>query len=212
MIQEFKMTCRAELREQQARREASEWLEEQANAIEDFELEAESSACYRAGKFDVTEHVDSVFKGLSARTFVHRPTSIFAYREWFLKRPGRRVLKLPCHDHPTNAREVAKLLLAGDERVVTGSYLFNGDVDSNAYGCFRVWDLLQDKTLRELEKEIASSKQFLRCCRVRHLKAALKRYAKFREREGLEIKINAKSWKGGIFPMVEQLFSEQLSQ
>jgi hypothetical protein len=46
----------------------------------------------------------------------------------------------------------------------------------------------------ELEKEI-NSKQFLRCCRVRHLKAALKRYAKFRERDGLEIKIKVKPAK-----------------
>jgi hypothetical protein len=103
------------------------------------------------------------------------------------------VLKLPCHDDPRNAREVAQLLLSGDERVIMGSYLFNGDVDPDACGCFQVWDLLQDKTLRELEKEIASNRQFLHCCRIRHLEAALKRYAKFREREGLEIKIKAKS-------------------
>jgi hypothetical protein len=54
---------------------------------------------------------------------------------------------------------VAQLLLAGDEKVITQSYLLNGDVDSDAYGCFQVWDLLQKKTLRELEKEIASNKR-----------------------------------------------------
>src|SRR5271170_4884326 len=105
------MTRQAELRKQEIRRETSEWLEELYDAIEDFEFDAASSVCYRAGKFDVTEHVDSVLEGLSARTFVHRPTSRFAYRKWFFKRPGRRVLELPCHDHPTYARKVAQLLL-----------------------------------------------------------------------------------------------------
>jgi hypothetical protein len=74
-----------------------------------------------------------------------------------------------------------------------GAYLANGNCGT--YGCFSVLDLLQDKTLRELEKEVISSKQSPRCCRTRHLTAELKRYARFREREGLEIKIKAKPQK-----------------
>ncbi len=179
-----------ELRVQEVRREASERLAERAAAIEEFERAA-TPVCYRAGRFNLTEYKDSVIEGLSARVYECRRTFRFAYREWLLKRPGRSVLKLPCHDHPTNAREVARLLLAGDERTITQSYLLNGDVDPDAYGCYQVWDLLQKKTLRELEKEIASNKQFLHCCRIRHLNAALQRYAKFRDREGLQIKIKA---------------------
>jgi hypothetical protein len=186
---QLKAASRAEeLRVQEVRREASERLAERAVAIEEFERAA-TPVCYRAGRFNVTEYVDSVIEGLSAREYWR--TFRFAYREWFLKRPGRSALKLPCHDHPTNAREVAQLLLAGDERVITQSYVLNGNVDSDAYGCFQVGDLLQKKTLRELQKEIASNKQFLHCCRIRHLNAALRRYAKFREREGLQIKIKA---------------------
>ena len=154
-----------------------------------------SSVCYRDGRFNVTEYTDSVTEGFSARLFVYRPNSRFAYRKWFFKRPGKRALELPCHDHPTDARETLKLLLAGDETTITGAYLANEDSDAHDCQCFRALELLQEKTLRELEKEVASNEDFSRCCRIRHIKAALKRYAIFREREGLEIKIKAKPKK-----------------
>jgi hypothetical protein len=52
-----------ELRVQEVRRGASERLAERAVAIEKFELAAASSVCYRAGRFNVTEYVDSVIEG-----------------------------------------------------------------------------------------------------------------------------------------------------
>ena len=92
------------------------------------------------------------------------------------------------------------------------AYLSNGhDVDIDECSCFCPSDLLQEKTVEELELEVEETSRLLTLfaekgvgvvrrhachlvpvrCRLRHIEMMLKRYAKFRDREGLQIKIKA---------------------
>lgn len=161
-------------------------------------------------------------QGLSFRIYIYKlnppekpPTPSTG---WFFKRPGKRALELNLFDDatPRRAREEVGLLLAGDEGAILGAYLHNavGIDDHNC--CLHESDTLQEKTLAELECEVESNRSYLEwvikeegrsamrryaCrlrpirCRLRHLEAMLKRYAKFREREGLKIRIKTKPAK-----------------
>jgi hypothetical protein len=137
---------------------------------------------------------------------------------WFLKRPGHRALDLGDGDGgdidpPELARRWAQRLLDGCENAIVNAYIDNTpDVDKHDCPCFRTSELLMDKTLDELQSDLFWGRRRLASaseegpavvrryachlmperCRLHHLEAMLKRYAKFREREGLKIRIKTK--------------------
>jgi hypothetical protein len=159
--------------------------------------------------------VDSKTERLALREMVykHRPKDEKAAPDlrWFFERPGRRALELCCHreETPREAREQVRLLLAGDEATIVCTYLNNDHgVDANECSCFCPSDLLQEKTVEELGLEVEETSHYLSrwaeegasvirrhaCClvpvrcRLRNIEAMLKRYGRFRDREGLQIK------------------------
>ena len=190
--------------------------------IERFKKTAPPPISYSDDYNDITEYRDPRMQGLSFRIFIYKlnppekPPRL--YTGWFFKRPGKRALELNLFDDatPRQAREAVGWLLTGDEGAILGTYLKNavGIDDHNC--CLHESDTLQEKTLAELECEVERKRSYLdwvikkegrsamsryACrlrpmrCRLRQLEAMLKRYAKFREREGLEIKIKTKPQK-----------------
>jgi hypothetical protein len=189
-----------------------------AVAIEQFKKTTVGvSTRHSDGNYDVTEYPDFKIEGLALRVMVYKRHRKGKKAEpelrWFFERPGRRALEINCRweETPREARERVRLLLAGDEDTIMCTYLNNDhSVDSNECSCFCPSDLLQEKTIEELELEVEEISHYLNrwakegasavrhaChlvpvrCRIRHLKAMLKRYAKFCQREGLQIKIKA---------------------
>jgi len=167
-----------------------------------------------------TSYADGIIDGLSLRDYEQAyATRYFAgqkedlHLRWFLKRPNHRALYLGDKiEAPDEVRRWAQGLLDGRENAIVSAYIDNTpDVDRHDCSCFCTSELLMGKTLDELEVEVFSMHQWLAAaserpsfarrhacilvpqrCELRHLVAMLKRYAKFREREGLEIKIKTK--------------------
>jgi hypothetical protein len=208
------MTDRQKLRnrEQAARRRVK-----LAVAIERFKSTAVAVSTRHSTKHnEVTQYADFLTEGLALRVMVYnqcKGKKAEPQLRWFFKRPGRHALELHCpSDTPTAAREEARLLLAGDESTIMCAYLSNesGGRRSSWYHYFDESDLLQDKTLDEIEKRIAQNKEMLArqaSCRrerfaldwvfpmrrkTKYMEEMLERYKGFMKREGLEIRIKAK--------------------
>ena len=191
-----------------------------AAAIERFkEIATAVSGRHSDENYDTTtEYADPKTAGLALRETVykHRRKGEKAAPElrWFFERPGRRALELHCRreETPREAREQVRLLLAGDEGAIMCTYLNNNQgIDANECLCFCPSVLLQEKTVKQLELDVEKARRILTLfaekgvgvvrrnachlvpvrCRLRHIEAMLKRYAKFRDREGLQIKVKA---------------------
>jgi hypothetical protein len=190
-----------------------------AVAIERFKKTAGGvSARHSTKHYDVTEYPDSKIEGLALRVMVYKHPRKGKKAEpelrWFFKRPGRRALEINCRWEETSreAREQVRLLLAGAEDTIMCTYLSNESSRrrSSWYHYFDESELLQNKTLAEIEERIAQNKEMLArqvSCRrerfaldwvfpmrrkTKYMEEMLERYKRFMKREGLEIRIKAK--------------------
>lgn len=208
-----------ELQRERFKRRQEKYRTKLATEVEKFKKIAAPPISYSEQYYDIAEYADPRTPGLTLRVMALKPNPGRKEERpeirWFFKRPGKRTLELSCFKRtPDEVRKEVAWLLAGDEGTILRTYLNNVDVDSNNCHCFYTSDLLQEKTLEELEDEVEQKRWYLAraaeegpkvlrkftCylrpirCRLRHLEAVLKRYAKFREREGFEIRIKAKPY------------------
>jgi hypothetical protein len=207
---------RAENRKQEVQQSAK-----LAAKVERFKKSAASVSTDRSDEKNVfTSYADREIKGLSLRDYEQAYATVYSgyderelHLRWFLSRPGHQPLDLGDDiDAPDEARRYARSLLDGREDAIVNEYIDNSpDIDKYDCWCFQTSELLVDKTLNELEAEVESRRRYLahvekdaaaarryacflmpKRCRLRHMEAMLRRYAKFRERESLKIRINAK--------------------
>jgi hypothetical protein len=169
---------RAENRKQEVQQSAK-----LAAKVERFKKSAASVSTDRSDEKNVfTSYADREIKGLELRDYEQAYATVYSgyderelHLRWFLNRPGHRPLDLGDDiDAPDEARRYARGLLDGREDAIVNAYVDDSpEIDQYDCSCFRTSELLVDKTLNELEAEVES-------------------YAKFRERESLKIRINAK--------------------
>jgi len=218
-----------ELQAARNRKRFAAWRAKVVADIERFkEAAASVSVVCKEKHYIETEYSDPKVEGLALKVKLYKTKEgkrVDPQGTWFFNRPGRPriALSIGIETHAAALKEL-RLLLAGDEEAIRGSYLSsdNNGVGSDDCHCVSEHMLLQEKTLEELEKEVTDAEAYLGWleeahvlrrrtryqrrrwryehadflapfeCRLRHLKAVLKRYAKFRKLAGLEVKIKAK--------------------